>query len=57
MEMDKRALVSEDLLKMLAEGKVRYVEGARLKFGRWVLGRKLGEFIGCKGEGKAEEAR
>jgi hypothetical protein len=53
MEMDKRALVSEELLKMLAEGKVRYVEGARLKFGRWVLGRKLGEFIGCK----AEEAR
>jgi len=57
MEMDKRVLVSEGLLKMLAEGKVIYVEGARLKFGRWVLGRKLGEFIGCKSEGKAEEAR
>jgi len=55
--MDKRVLVSEELLKMLAEGKVRYVEGARLKLGRWVLGRKLGEFIGCKGEGKAEEVK
>lgn len=51
--MGRRILVSERLLKMLAEGKVRYVEGARIKLGRWILGRKLGEFIGCEGEGES----
>lgn len=35
---------------MLSEGKARYVEDVRLKLGRWILGRKLGEFIGCKSE-------
>ncbi len=37
---------------MLAEGKLRYVEGTRIKLGRWILVRKLGEFIGCEGRGK-----
>jgi len=47
-----RVLVSEEFLAMVAAGRVRYVEGPRIRLGRWVLKERKGEFIGCEGEGK-----
>ncbi len=47
----RRVTVSEELLKLLSEGRVRYV-GKRIKLGRWVLKKRVGVFIGSKGEVK-----
>ncbi len=44
----KKVVVSEELLKLLSEGKVRY-SGYRIKIGRWILKEKKGVFIGSKG--------
>lgn len=46
--------VSEETLRKLSEGEAKYVEEPRLKFGRWVLKEKVGEFIGCKSEATRE---
>jgi|GEM_PF-1758362 len=46
----RRILISEEVLKMLSEGRARYAGDARIKLGRWVLGRKIGDFLGCKSE-------
>ncbi len=48
----KKILVSKEFLAMVAAGKVRYVEGPRIRLGRWVLKKRKGEFIGCEGEDK-----
>ncbi|MCD6084928.1 MAG: hypothetical protein J7J20_05235 [Desulfurococcales archaeon] len=48
----KKVLVSREFLAMVAAGKVRYVEGPKIRLGRWVLKKKKGEFIGCEGEDK-----
>lgn len=48
--MAKPIRVSEETLRKLSEGKAKYVEGYKLKFGRWILREKVGELIGCKGE-------
>ena len=50
--MGRRILVSEDVLKLLAEGRVRYT-GRRIKLGRWILKEKKGVFIGCKSEAES----
>jgi hypothetical protein len=49
----RRILVSEEVLRMLSEGRARYVGGARIKLGRWVLGRKIGDFLSCKSEAES----
>jgi len=46
----RKVLISEEFLRMLAEGKVKYVEEEKIKLGRWILKEKIGDFIGCKGE-------
>jgi len=52
--MDKFIRVSEETLRRLSEGKAKYIEGYKLKFGRWILKEKVGELIGCKGEAPRE---
>ena len=48
----KKILVSKEFLAMVAAGKVRYVEGPKIRLGRWVLKKKKGEFIGCESKDK-----
>jgi len=46
--MGRKVLISEEFLRMLAEGKVKYVKEGKIKLGRWILKAKIGDFIGCK---------
>ena len=44
----------KELEKLLKEGKVVYVPFKKIKFGRWILKEKIGDFIGCKSKIKSE---
>lgn len=48
--MKKKILVSDSMLKLLAEGRIKPVEGKKIKLGRMVFKRKLGVFHGLKGK-------
>jgi len=49
-----RISISKRLLEELAEGRVKWSRGRRLKLGRWVLKRKIGVFIGSTSEAEGK---
>ena len=54
LKKSRRILVSEEVLKLLAEGKVKQVEGVKIRLGRWVIKERRGIFIGSKSQGKSK---
>jgi len=41
--------INIEIRKLIDEGKIKYTLHEKIKIGRWILGEKIGEFIGCKG--------
>lgn len=54
LKKSRRILVSEEVLKLLAEGKVKQVEGVKIRLGRWVIKERRGIFIGSKSQGESK---
>jgi len=52
LKKSRKILVSEEALKLLAEGKVKQVEGVKIRLGRWVIKERRGIFIGSKSQGE-----
>ena len=52
MSKRRKVLVSEELLKLLSEGRAKYV-GQKIKLGRWVLREMKGVFIGRESKTKS----
>ena len=54
LKKSRRILVSEEVLKLLAEGKVKQVEGVKIRLGRWVIKERRGIFFGSKSQGESK---
>ena len=51
---ERKRIIRKELEELLKEGRIVYVPHKKMKFGRWILKEKIGDFIGCKGEAKSE---
>ena len=42
--------INIEIRKLVEKGRIKYTMHEKIKIGRWILGEKIGEFIGCKGK-------
>lgn len=48
--MSRECVVDKEVDELVRKGKMKYALYKRIKFGRWILKEKIGDFIGCKGK-------
>lgn len=51
--MREKRVIDREVEKLIREGKIKYAPHKKIKFGKWILKEKIGDFIGCKGKAKS----